>query len=112
MICNQRVNISSFATSIPVGHCVIITIGLGERMDEQPPENPVMDMPERLSKDDMVKLLERLKKEHRAIDREIKASFETGVTDMLKMRRMKKVKLAMKDKISFIENQITPDIIA
>ena len=81
-------------------------------MDEQPPENSDMDMPEGLSKDDMIKLLERLKKEHRAIDREIKASFETGVTDMLKMRRMKKVKLAMKDKISFIENQITPDIIA
>ena len=81
-------------------------------MDEQPPENPDTDMPEGLSKDDMIKLLEQLKKEHRAIDREIKAIFETGVTDMLKMRRMKKVKLAMKDKISFIENQVTPDIIA
>ncbi len=81
-------------------------------MDEQPPENPEMDMPEGLSKEDASKLLDRLKKEHRAIDREIKAMLETGVTDMLKIRRMKKVKLAMKDKISFIENQMTPDIIA
>ena len=38
--------------------------------------------------------------------------FETGVNDMLKIKRMKKVKLAMKDKIAFLENQITPDIIA
>ena len=81
-------------------------------MNEQPPENPELDIPEGLSEEDMMKLLAQLKKEHRAIDREIKAMFETGVTDMLKMRRMKKVKLAMKDKIAFIENQITPDIIA
>ena len=81
-------------------------------MDEQPPENPEIDVPDGLSEEDMMTLLDRLKKEHRAIDREIKAMSETGVTDMLKMRRMKKVKLAMKDKITFIENQITPDIIA
>jgi len=37
---------------------------------------------------------------------------ETGVMDMLKIKRMKKIKLTMKDKITFIENQITPDIIA
>lgn len=81
-------------------------------MDEQPPENPELDVPDGLSEEEMMKLLTRLKKEHRAIDREIKAMSETGVTDMLKMRRMKKVKLTMKDKIAFIENQITPDIIA
>ena len=81
-------------------------------MNEQPPENPGLDIPEGLSEEDMIKLLAQLKKEHRAIDREIKAMSETGVTDMLKMRRMKKIKLAMKDKIAFLENQITPDIIA
>lgn len=81
-------------------------------MDELPPDTPDMEMPETLSKEDMVSLLERLKIEHRAIDREVKAMIETGVMDMLKVKRMKKIKLAMKDKISFIENQITPDIIA
>ena len=81
-------------------------------MDDKPPENPEINLPDGLSEEDMITLLDRLKKEHRAIDREIKAMSETGVTDMLKMRRMKKVKLAMKDKITFIENQITPDIIA
>lgn len=81
-------------------------------MDKLPPDTIEMDMPEVLSEEDMIALLARLKKEHRAIDREIKAMIETGVTDMLKIKRMKKIKLAMKDKITFIENQITPDIIA
>lgn len=81
-------------------------------MDELPPDNIEPKAPEDLSEEDMVNLLARLKTEHRAIDREIEAMIETGVMDMLKIKRMKKIKLAMKDKISFIENQITPDIIA
>lgn len=81
-------------------------------MDEQPPDTPEIEMHEALSEKDMISLLKRLKTEHRAIDQEVKAMIETGVMDMLKIKRMKKIKLAMKDKISFIENQITPDIIA
>ena len=81
-------------------------------MDELPPDTIDIEMPEALSEEDMMALLDRLKNEHRAIDREIKAMIETGVTDMLKIKRMKKIKLAMKDKVTFIENQITPDIIA
>jgi len=81
-------------------------------MDELPPETSDTDMLEALSEEDMANLLERLKTEHRAIDREINAMIETGVMDMLKIKRMKKIKLAMKDKIIFIENKITPDIIA
>ena len=57
-------------------------------------------------------LLETLKLEHRRIDTEIKAMIETGVSDMLKVGRMKKIKLSLKDRIAYIENQITPDIIA
>lgn len=57
-------------------------------------------------------LLETLKLEHRRIDTEIKAMIETGVSDMLKIGRMKKIKLSLKDRIAYIENQITPDIIA
>lgn len=81
-------------------------------MDELPPDTTDLDTPEALSEADLVSLLERLKTEHRAVDREVKAMIETGVTDMLKIKRMKKIKLAMKDKIAFIENQVTPDIIA
>lgn len=57
-------------------------------------------------------LLHDLRTEHRRIDTEIKALIETGVADMLKVRRMKKIKLSLKDQITFIENQLTPDIIA
>lgn len=82
-------------------------------MDELPPDTPDDDgLEAELSKEDLIALLERLKAEHRAIDNEIKALGVTGVTDMLKIKRMKKIKLTMKDKISYVENQITPDIIA
>jgi len=57
-------------------------------------------------------LLADLRLEHRRIDTAIKALIETGVADMLKVKRMKKIKLSLKDQITFIENQLTPDIIA
>ena len=57
-------------------------------------------------------LLGKLRTEHRRIDQEITALTETGVTDMLKIRRMKKIKLSLKDQIAYLENQTTPDIIA
>ena len=82
-------------------------------MDERPPDMRETDAPEKeLSKDELMTLLATLRAEHRAIDNEIEASAETGVMDMLKIKRMKKVKLSIKDKIAFIENQLTPDIIA
>lgn len=81
-------------------------------MDELPPDMPESGLDEDLSDAELQALVKQLKAEHRAIDKEIKALSETGVLDVLKIQRMKKIKLAMKDKISFIENQITPDIIA
>lgn len=56
--------------------------------------------------------LSALKTEHRQIDSEITALMETGAVDMINIRRMKKIKLSLKDKITFLENQLTPDIIA
>ena len=67
---------------------------------------------EDLSEAELIETLTRLKLEHRRIDNEIKAVTETGVADMLKVGRMKKIKLALKDQIVFIENKLTPDIIA
>jgi len=81
-------------------------------MDELLPETPDTEVDEDLSEAELCDLLAQLKAEHRAIDMEIKALGETGVLDVLKIKRMKKIKLSMKDKIAFIENQITPDIIA
>ena len=65
-----------------------------------------------LSDEEFLEILRGLKLEHRRIDNEIKAIVETGVADMLKIRRMKKLKLSLKDQIAYIENQVTPDIIA
>ncbi len=81
-------------------------------MDERPPKLPDSEIAEELSDAELSALVKRLKAEHRAIDKEIKALSETGVLDVLKIQRMKKIKLSMRDKIAFIENQITPDIIA
>ena len=53
-----------------------------------------------------------LRAEHRRSDQEIESLIETGVTDILKLGRMKKIKLAMKDQIAYLENKLTPDIIA
>ena len=64
------------------------------------------------SQEELETLLTNLRLEHRRIDTEIKALLETGVSDMLKVGRMKKIKLSLKDQIVFIENQLTPDIIA
>jgi len=65
-----------------------------------------------ISEDQLIEMLDGLKLEHRRIDNEIRALLEIGVADMLKIRRMKKLKLSMKDQIVYIENQLTPDIIA
>ena len=53
-----------------------------------------------------------LRQEHRDLDEAIHALQETGKADMLTVKRLKKQKLALKDKISVLEDRITPDIIA
>ncbi|MBL4869678.1 MAG: DUF465 domain-containing protein [Robiginitomaculum sp.] len=56
--------------------------------------------------------LENLKISHRRLDKEITALRENGAIDMINIARMKKQKLVLKDKISWLKNSITPDIIA
>lgn len=56
--------------------------------------------------------LEMLKREHRDLDAAIEAMQETGHMDALRLKRLKKQKLALKDRIALIEDEITPDIIA
>jgi len=70
------------------------------------------DIEDEVHQVEMRELLADLKSEHRGIDKEIEALEELGVIDVLKIRRMKKVKLSIKDQITFLENQLTPDIIA
>ncbi|WP_323035443.1 YdcH family protein [Pararhodobacter sp.] len=56
--------------------------------------------------------LEVLKREHRDLDDAIAAMHDRGTSDELAMKRLKKRKLALKDEISRIEDELTPDIIA
>jgi hypothetical protein len=55
--------------------------------------------------------LAKLRQEHEDYDAAINAMIQVGC-DALRVQRMKKKKLALKDKMSQIEDQIVPDIIA
>jgi hypothetical protein len=57
-------------------------------------------------------LLVKLRAEHRALDEEIVALEGDSAADQLLIRRLKKKKLALKDQITKIEDQLLPDIIA
>ena len=60
--------------------------------------------------------LEVLKREHRDLDVAIAAladaGAQSGFVDQLQMARLKKRKLALKDRIAAIEDVLLPDIIA
>jgi hypothetical protein len=56
--------------------------------------------------------LARLKQEHRDLDMAIEALEHMVAGDQLQIQRLKKRKLILKDRISFLEDQLTPDIIA
>ena len=56
--------------------------------------------------------LVKLSSEHRLLDDEILALESSGGADQLMIRRLKKKKLALKDQIIKIEDQLLPDIIA
>ncbi len=56
--------------------------------------------------------LEVLKREHRELDDAIQALEIEGAHDMLTIRRRKKEKLVLKDRIRLIEDRLLPDIIA
>jgi hypothetical protein len=56
--------------------------------------------------------LVKLRAEHRELDDEIMQLEGSGAADQLHVKRLKKKKLALKDQIKLIEDQLLPDIIA
>ncbi|MFQ5437513.1 MAG: YdcH family protein [Paracoccaceae bacterium] len=67
----------------------------------------------KMSRTEVLKVeLEILVREHRDLDDAIAALDEEGRADPLTLKRLKKKKLAIKDKIARLEDEITPDIIA
>lgn len=63
---------------------------------------------ERELRDELV----RLRAEHRDLDAEIVAQEGSPLVDQLQIKRLKKRKLTIKDRITAIEDQLLPDIIA
>jgi len=56
--------------------------------------------------------LARLQQEHRDLDAAIAALQGSPGADIIQVQRLKKRKLQLRDRITFIEDQLTPDIIA
>ena len=80
-----------------------------------PIENGAMaqSIPSTMNHEEVLRLkLQVLKREHRDLDEAIHALAEKPGGDPLTLRRLKKQKLALKDKIARIEDELTPDIIA
>jgi hypothetical protein len=56
--------------------------------------------------------LAELRQEHRDLDAAISAMTESGRPDSIQIQRMKKRKLALKDRITALDDRLLPDIIA
>ena len=72
-------------------------------------------MPDKLNEQERVAFgaeIERLRQEHRDLDAAISALADMGAVDQLQIQRLKKRKLALRDRLSFLDDQLTPDIIA
>lgn len=79
--------------------------------DEADGETPEAERLEMVPEEVMRVELEGLRERHRDLDAAIEALAEKG-TDPLAVRRLKKRKLMLRDRIAHLEDQLTPDIIA
>jgi hypothetical protein len=65
-----------------------------------------------MSDEELQSRLELLKIEHRDLDEAIAALVAAGNPDQLRVARIKKRKLQLRDRIILLENQLIPDILA
>ena len=65
-----------------------------------------------MSKNSLINQLKDLEQEHRDIDEVLTQLQEKKTIDLLQIKRLKKRKLLLKDKIFYLKNKIEPDIIA
>ena len=69
--------------------------------------------PDKMTHEEVLRVkLEVLRREHRDLDVAIDALGGQATADQLTLRRLKKQKLHLKDKIARVEDELTPDIIA
>ena len=63
--------------------------------------------------DDVLRIeLEVFRRQHSDLDQAISALTDRGTGDQLTIKRLKKQKLRLKDRIAQIDDRLTPDIIA
>lgn len=65
-----------------------------------------------MNEQELTKRLENLRIEHRDLDAAIAALTSSGSGDQLQLMRLKKRKLAIRDQIFILEDNLLPDIIA
>lgn len=65
-----------------------------------------------IDKDELRQQLAALRVEHQDLDAAVAALAAQPTPDQIQIARLKKKKLQLKDQITRIEDQITPDIIA
>lgn len=70
------------------------------------------DNPGAVNQNAVLMEVERLRLEHGDLEAAIEALIAVGAPDQLQIQRLKKRKLALRDRLVFLEDQITPDIIA
>ena len=56
--------------------------------------------------------VERLREDHRDLDAAISALSDVAPGDQIQLQRLKQRKLMLRDRIGFLEDALTPDIIA
>ena len=56
--------------------------------------------------------IEKLRVEHRDLEAAVEALGSVGAVDQIQVQRLKKRKLLVRDRIVFLEDKLTPDIIA
>ena len=65
-----------------------------------------------MDEEDILEKIQELRVQHRDLDDAISALISAGTSNMLQIKRLKKQKLHLKDKISKLEDELLPDIIA
>jgi len=63
-------------------------------------------------RNELLAQLARLRQEHRDLDTAIEALQTSPSKDIIQVQRLKKRKLQLRDRIEYIEDQLTPDISA
>lgn len=61
---------------------------------------------------ELAERLDALKLEHRDLDEAIEALAGVGMPDQLRLARLKKRKLRLRDEVATLESRLIPDIIA